>query len=148
MSKFRFQAKVRKAVREKAFDDLVQLKNTHKKVKHINFTEFKMQSYLKSELLSNYEAKFLVHSRSRMMPVRSNYGNSFTGTFCHICKKNLEDTQSHLLLCDSLVSQNVLASNLPGYDHLFSNKVEDQAVIVKVLKQKFEERKRLLKAKR
>ena len=50
MSKFRFQAKVRKAVREKAFDDLVQLKNTHKKVKHINFTEFKMQSYLKSEL--------------------------------------------------------------------------------------------------
>ena len=64
MSKFRFQAKVRKAVREKAFDDLVQLKNTHNKVKHINFSEFKMQGYLTSKLLSNYEAKFLFNSRS------------------------------------------------------------------------------------
>ena len=37
MPQLRFQAKVRKAVRKKAFDDLVQFKNTHNKVKHINF---------------------------------------------------------------------------------------------------------------
>ena len=145
MSRFRFQAKVRKAVREKAFDDLVQLKNTHNKVKHINFSEYKMQGYLKSNLLSNYEAKFLFNSRCRMIPVRSNFGNSFTDHFCPLCKKNLEDTQSHLLLCDALENHNVLASNLPEYEHLFSSKVEDQVVIVKILKQKFEKRKRLLK---
>ena len=41
MSKFRFQAKVKKA-----FEDLVKLKNTHNQVKHINFSYFKMQGYL------------------------------------------------------------------------------------------------------
>ena len=63
MSKFRFQAKVKKAVKKKAFEDLIKLKNTHNKVKNINFSEFKMQGYLKSTLLSNHEAKFLFHSR-------------------------------------------------------------------------------------
>ena len=147
MSKFRFQAKVRKAVRHKALYDLLKLKNTHSKVKHINYSELEMQVYLKSELMSNHEAKFLFHSRSRMLPVKSNYGNSFTDNFCPLCKKNLEDTQTHLLVCDSLNDQNVLATNVPQYDHLFSSKVEDQVVIVKILKKKLEKRKKLLKTK-
>ena len=79
-----------------------------------------------------------------MLPVRSNFGSSFTEHFFPLCKK-LEDTQSHLLYCDSLKEQNVLASNVPEYDHLFSSKVEDQDVIVKVLKQTCEERTKLLK---
>ena len=58
---------------------------------------------------------------------------------------NTEDTQSHLLFCNSLENQNVLASSVPEYVHLFSSKVEDQVVIVKVLKNFFEERKKLLK---
>ena len=144
MSKFRFQAKVKKAVKKKAFEDLIKLKNTHNKVKNINFSEFKMQGYLKTTLLSNHEAKFLFHSRCRMLPVRTNYGSSFSEHFCPLCK-TIEDTQSYLLFCDTLENQNVLVSSVPEYDHLFSSKVEDQVVIVKVLKQKFEERKKLLK---
>ena len=145
MSRYRFQSRVKKAVRKKALDDLLKLKNTHNKVKHINFSELRIQEYLKSELLSNQEAKFLFHSRCRMLPVKTNYGNSFNENFCPLCKKNLEDTQSHLLFCDSLDNENVLVANLPQYDHLFSSKLEDQVIIVKLLKKKLEGRKKLLK---
>ena len=79
-----------------------------------------------------------------MLPVRTNYGSSFSEHFCPLCK-TIEDTQSYLLFCDTLENQNVLVSSVPEYDHLFSSKVEDQVVIVKVLKQKYEERKKLLK---
>ena len=125
-------------------EDLIKLKKTHNKVKHIEFKDYEMQEYLKSALLSNNEAKFLFHSRCRMLPVRTNYGGSFSDNLCPLCKK-IEDSQSHLLLCDSLVNQNILATSLPDYDHLFSSKVEDQVVIVKVLKKQLGERKKLLK---
>ena len=68
-----------------------------------------------------------------------NWFKKFHGYIC----KNTEDTQSHLLFCNSLENQNVLASSVPEYDHPFSSKVEDQVVIV--LKNFFEERKKLLK---
>ena len=80
-----------------------------------------------------------------MLPVKTNYGSSFSENVCPLCK-NTEDTQSHLLFCDSLNNQNVLATSVPEYDHLFSSKVEDQVVVVKVLKTKFEKRKKLLKS--
>ena len=147
MSKSRFQNKVKKAVIKKAFEDLLKLKNNHKKVKNIHYSDFKMQGYLKSNLLSNQEAKFLFHSRCRMLPVRTNYGSSFLEQICPLCINN-EDTQAHLLFCDLLENQNVLVSSVPSvpeYGHLFSSKVEEQVVIVKVLKKKLADRKKLLK---
>ena len=146
MSKFRFHTKISKAVKKKAFEDLVKIKNKHSKVKDIEFSNFKMQGYLKSKLLSNQEAKFLFHSRCRMLPVRCNYGSSYTEHCCPMCN-NLEDSQSHLLLCEALEDQNVIASKVPEYYHLFSSNIEDQAVLVKILKKKLEKRKKLLKTR-
>ena len=43
-----------KAVRKITFKRLVELKNSH-----INYVKYEMQNYLKGDLFSNFEAKFI-----------------------------------------------------------------------------------------
>ena len=50
MSIFKFRSLVAKAVRNTTFKKLVELKNSHSKVKHINYVKFEVQNYLKSDL--------------------------------------------------------------------------------------------------
>lgn len=145
MSKFKFRKIVVNAVRTKTFQDLIKLKDSHSKVKHIVYEKFEMQKYLKSDALSNYEAKFAFHSRCRMLQVRTNYSQSYKEHFCPICQnKNFKDTQSHLLHCEQLKSVNIVVSDLPEYDQLFSNDVKKQVVIVKLLKKCYDKRVKLV----
>ena len=58
MSKLKFRKLVHEAVRSKAFSDLLELKNSHKKVKHISYDHFEMHKYFLSKCLSNQEEKF------------------------------------------------------------------------------------------
>ena len=70
MSKVKFQTIVNKAVRKKTFKVLLEVKNSHSKVKHIKSENFEMQKYLKSKFLSNYEAKFAFNARCRILDVK------------------------------------------------------------------------------
>ena len=91
MSKLKFQKIVNKAVRAKAFSDLLKLKDSHNKVKNINFKNFEMQKYLKTKILSNHEVKFAFHTRSRMLDVKCNYSHSYTNLSCPACRKDAEN---------------------------------------------------------
>ena len=145
MTHYKFKNIVNKAVRNKAFNDLIILKNSHKKVKHIQYVNFEMQSYLKTCSLSNYEAKFAFHTRCRMLQVRNNYSQSYKEHFCPVCKKKeCEDSQTHLLDCKEIVNENILTSKVPEYDHLFSKDLANQVTNVKILKLNYEKRKRIL----
>ena len=145
MSKFKFRKIVVHAVRTKTFHDLIKLKDSQSKVKHIVYDKFEMQKYLKSDALSNYEAKFAFQSRCRMLQVRTNYSQSYKEHFCPICQnKNSKDTQSHLLHCEHLKSLNIVVADLPEYDQLFSNDVKKQVVIVKLLKKFYDKRVKIV----
>ena len=145
MSKLKFQKMVNKAVRKNTFKVLTDVKNSHKKVKHIKFENLEMQKYLKSKFLSNYEAKFAFNARCRMLDVKCNFSQSHKELFCPVCKKaENEDTQSHLLVCQSLEEQNTLVSGELKYEHLFSKKTEKQVTMVKILKKQFYRRKNIL----
>ena len=86
MSIFKFRNLVAKAVREMTFKKLVELKNSHTKVKHINYVKFEMQNYLKSDLFSNYEAKFTFQARCRMLQVKLNFSQSHKDQFCPVSR--------------------------------------------------------------
>ena len=145
MSIFKFRRIVVKAVRQKTFKDLNNLKNSHNKVKHIEYEKFEMQKYLKNPALSNHEAKFAFHARCRMLEVRKNYAQSFVEHFCPICRNiDCPDTQPHLLECECLESDNVVVADLPDYEQLFSDDVEKQVAIIKLLKNHFDKRKKLI----
>ena len=144
VSESSFKKKVEKAVRMKAFKDLIKVKNSHNKVKEIVYKEFKLQEYLKPNSFSNFEAKFAFHARCRMLKVKKNYKQSYKQLFCPICSKNSEDTQQHLLECESLVNPNILTVKVPEYNHLFSDNLDEQVSIVRMLKENFGKRRKLL----
>ena len=143
MSKMKFRKLVLEAVRSKAFGDLLELKNSHKKVKHISYEHFEMQKYLKSKSLSNQEAKFAFHLRSRMIDVRCNYSSSYSHLHCPLCKKS-EDNQEHLLNCEKLAEEKVISNGEINYQQLFERNIGKQEMVVKILKKSFENRKSIL----
>ena len=62
-----------------------------------------------------------------------------------MCKKEeIEDSQSHLLECEALVNDNIITHQLPDYEHLFSDQLDEQIIIVRILKQIFDRKRRLL----
>ena len=104
-----------------------------------------MQKYLKSKFLSNYEAKFAFNARCRMLDVKCNFSQSYKELFCPVCKNvGNEDTQSHLLVCESLDDQNTLVREELKYENLFSDKTDKQVTVVKILKKQFFRRKDIL----
>ena len=145
MSINRFRSIVIKAVRKTTFKNLIEIKNSHSKVKHIDYSNFEMQNYMKSNSFTNYEAKFTFHAKCRMLKIKQNFSQSYKSHFCPVCKnENLKDDQQHLLQCDKLVSDSIIIANLPEYEDLFCNEVKKQVVIVKLLKENFEKRRKFL----
>ena len=101
-SKEKIKEKVKTACKEAAFAFLKreQVKVTSKLGK-INYTELKMQDYLKTSRINNKLKKFTFRARMRMISVSKNYGGS---SLCPLCKHDgvsgqVLDSQEHLLDC-------------------------------------------------
>ena len=141
MSICKFQNCVKKAVAIKAFEDLNSIKLKHSKVMHIVHSKLEMQQYMKPCNLSIKETKFGFHARTRMVRVSKNYGQDKK---CPVCKKDLEDSQPHLLVCEMLV-KNAIMDEIPHYDDLFSEKLQKQVILIQMLNSNFKTRLQRLK---
>ena len=115
-----------------------------KKVKHIQHTELKLQEYLAPKVTNLKIAKFIYHSRNRILDVRWNYKNKHQGDLtCPLCKdKNSSDSQEHLLFCDKLMDSTI-AQGVYEYEHLFSSDVKKQITIGTIMSSRFEEEKKV-----
>ena len=65
------------------------------KLKHLKYNKLEMQEYLKCQKISLKKKQTLFKARTRMLNVKSNFGNKST---CPICTLKI-DNQSHLLEC-------------------------------------------------
>ena len=54
------------------------------------------------------------------------------------------DTQPHLLECEQIVHDELVVGKATKYDQLFSKNIDDQTVIIKMLKNCLEKRKKIL----
>ena len=146
MSKSSFKKIVSEAVKKEAFEYLIKLKNSHSKVAHIKYGKFEMQDYLVSSQVSPDQAKFTFMCRSRMLLVRANFKGSSKTLSCPICEKVTEyDSQAHLLVC-TILNHNVLTYvDLPNYDDLFGKNLEKKIAVVRLLKENFQKRSKILK---
>ena len=71
---------------------------------------------------------------------------SYEDHYCPVCQnKNVQDTQSHLLDCEKLKSDNIVVSDLPDYEQLFSDDEKEQVMIIKLLKNHYDKRQKLMK---
>ena len=138
----KFRNIVNKAIRKKALKDLIHVKISHNKVRHIHYDGLEVQKYLRPGNLTVFEAKFAFHARCRMLKVKTNFSQSYNVKFCPLCKKpECLDTQPHLLECERIVHDDLVVGKKPYNDQLFSNNINDQTIIVKMLKKSFEKRK-------
>ena len=58
-TKIEYKKRIRNKVRQKVFDELKQIKETHSKVRNIHYEQFKIQEYMKSNCLTNNEISLL-----------------------------------------------------------------------------------------
>ena len=100
MEKNEFKKIVEKATRKKAFNDLIEMKSKHSKMKNLHYKELKMQQYFSSDNndITPQDVIGIFKLRTRMTEVKSNYKNNNESLECEICFENNE-TQEHILSC-------------------------------------------------
>ena len=91
-----FKKFINKKIRLAAFKYLVELKESHSKVRSIEYNKLETQRYLTSPIFSNED----VALRSRALNCKANFKNKYkeTDTLCPLCSRE-EDTQQHMMVC-------------------------------------------------
>ena len=76
------------------------------KIKHIEYTSLKPQSYIISHMFSNHETKMLGALRSRTVPkIKDNFHNYYKQNLkCDLCNTEI-DSQEHCLVCPEIISK-------------------------------------------
>ena len=121
--------------KEKAFNDLIELKNSHEKVKNIEYKKLEMQSYLKSDRFYQEEAKLMFKLRSNMFNVKRNFSSMYKQNFnCRLCDNETED-QKHLLNCVWLKKDNDIDES-GKYSYMYSGRNEKMKEIMLIMKEK------------
>ena len=146
LSIYSFKKLVNSAIKKESLNYLVKLKNSHSKVKHIDYEKLAMQDYLAPSRLSPEVAKFTFLCRSRMVQVGANFKKGKkVNPVCPLCKINSEyDSQPHLMTCTKLNVNTLAKEKIPQYDNLLSKNLEKKLTVVHLLKKNFQERKRIL----
>ena len=140
-----FKDIVKEALQKKSLQYLQSLQQMHSKSRNLKYSSIALQPYLApSDLkLSIQEKQFLFSARSRMLDVLCNYKDGKKTLQCRACDKFPED-QPHLIQCEKL-SGNDVTENLPNYDDIFSDNVNQLAKIGRLLKTKHEKLKQAIK---
>ena len=141
MKKEELQKLIKHACARSALEYLNNVKSRHSKVLHISHNSWRMQIYLKPNQISNVEAKFIFLVRTRMLDVKTNFRNKYNDVKCPNCTE--EDTQSHLLFCDKLVSASSIVKEVPKYSNIFCNNLDEILKVTRIMSQNFKLRNQL-----
>ena len=104
MKKSKLERKLDTMIKEYAFQELNNKKDSHSKVKNIEHKRFEMQAYLTANKLkiSQIEAQEIFKIRCRVTDVKANFRGKYEDFECKICNENLEENQEHILKCKIL----------------------------------------------
>ena len=135
LSKNAFKRIVKTKVNQEALKYLKQIQQSHTKVNKIKYSKLQAQSYFKSPLFSNTEAKLLFKIRTEFIDCKSNfkYMNREGDMKCPMCKVH-EDDQKHILECthirNNITSKEILDTNVVYEDIYSDNNHKRKAVTV------------------
>ena len=141
MKKEELQKLIKHACAKSALEHLNRVKSTHSKVLHIPHTTWRMQSYLKPNQITISEAKFIFLVRTRMLHLKENFKKKYDDLKCPNCTE--EDTQSHLLSCDKLVSAFSIVQDVPKYSNIFGDDLNEILKVTRIMSENFKMRNKL-----
>ena len=121
---------VNKAIARKAFERLICIKENHSKVKHLIYSNLKMQNYLKPSRVkvSQKEMNTIFEMRSRVTKVKVNFRGNYENLECRICK-NEEESQTHVYDCEELRKMRKFQGKKVEYEKLYGENVRLQKEI-------------------
>ena len=149
MSEESFKALVKTHVAKAALLWLNNEKQRSKKIRNIEYSDLKIQEYLKSDNLNVDQRKLLAHLRGQMVKVRANYSKMYETIFCSLCEqsgKKFVDSQEHLLHCRSLCKYGDISIGTE-YLYIYSEEPSKYESITILLEQNIKLREKLLRNK-
>ena len=127
MSKIVWRDKIKKAIKSKALEDLLEVQYTYSKGEHLVYGSLQMRSYFKSNAISTEQAKLIFKIRTRMINVKNNYRHSYQDLTCPLKCKEM-DIQEHLLInCDKMTFN----ISKKEYDNFMGQNDEDMVDAIK-----------------
>ena len=137
-SKDSLKAKIKKAVAEKALDHLLQLADTHSKVRGSLYSNMDGMEYTRDPRFTPETVNMLFKFRTRMHNVKNNFRNNYkqSSILCPLCNVE-DDTQEHLFVCQAILERcDVLQSQESevAYEDIFSPDVNILLKVAHVLK--------------
>ena len=148
MSKSAFKRKVKAAIVKEALESLKQIQQTHTKVNKLKYSKLQAQSYFKSPLFSNTEAKLLFKIRTEFTDCKINFKhmNREGSMKCPLCKE-YEDDQKHIIECtyirNNISSNDILERNI-AYEDIYSDNDHKKKAITVVFDQCLKIREKLM----
>ena len=96
MSKATFKAMVKREAKRVAFEELLEKKNKHSKIKNLEYKELKMQNYLEEKALNLETKRNMYLYRTNMAQFKVNFKKSYSNLECDLCNSHQDDQKSSL----------------------------------------------------
>ena len=119
MSRYRFKKLVKCKSKEFTFNNLIERKQKHSKLKDLFYIELKIQHYLKLEELNVQQALTVFSFRTRMAKFSENYRNCGIQQTCPMCHTHL-DNQPMSFQCAQVLKE--IDVNCK-YERIFSEQI-------------------------
>ena len=121
-----------KAIVRKAFERLMNIKQSHSKVKNIVYSNLKMQNYLKPSRvkINQNEIQTIFKLRSRVIDVKQNFRGKYENLECRSCKSE-EESQKHVYEYWKIKENNENKRKMIEYENIFGENSKNQAEIAK-----------------
>ena len=138
LNRIQLKTHIRNKIRQLVFDDLKLQQMTHSKIRDIQYSQFKIQPYLKSHNFTPEMAGLLFSLRSSMIRnIKQNFSSSYQHNLkCKmICNdSNAIDSQFHLLNCTVLrmllSEEERKRATSVKYDDIFGSLKEQREAVV------------------
>ena len=140
MKKDDFSKLIKERCKLHAFNELIDIKGGHSKMKNLQYKNLEMQNYLKDKTIHTGIAKSLFRFRTRMVDVRNNFATSNPILSCPFDDDSLDD-QQHLLKCVKLQTDTNCDLN---YYNIFQNDSDKILPVITKLIESFEKRQKIL----
>ena len=131
MKKTTFKKLVSTQIKEASDQYLMKLKNSHSKSKNI-WPSNGIKLYLKTNIISTEEKLLLFSMKCRMNDLKNNYKTKHKNNLnCSLCRKSVEESESHLLQCDELIMEPELSKDIYSvkYSDIYGNINEQKRAV-------------------
>ena len=136
MKKVSFMNIVKRKINERSFENLIKVKNSHSKVKQLEYTCLKIQKYLQPNRteIKREEAQLIFRLRCRVTEAKVNLRGKYDNLECGACGLE-EENQQHILDCKMLNGSKIQEEL--KYINLLTGTVTEKLKLAKRFKENF-----------